>query len=263
MKPLSAAALLLVPALVMPAAQPPTRTENRQEPLAMGGKLWLSQQDGKLDIQGWDRAEVAIVAEFHDGPFGARTTLEVTRVPEGLKVEVKRPGLFPHLFFGFHRSRPCDLTLKVPRKLYLDARTVDGAIRLEDLAGEVRVRAVDGNIRAERLQARIKGGTVDGDITLDQVAGGIDLHTVDGRITAQGLDGWGEGISLGTVDGSIHVRLGAAQGRLEARTSDGSIQVGNAAVLMEETRRNTFKGRIPGREQTISLKTVDGDIRID
>jgi len=50
---------------------------------------------------------------------------------------------------------------------------------------------------------------------------------------------------------------------LQAHTTDGTIQIGNPAVVMGEVRRDTFKGRIPGREQVISLRTVDGDIRVD
>ena len=275
------ASLLLVPVLTLPAAVPAPRIETRSEALAMGGRLKVTQLDGDLTIEGWDKPEVAIRAEFHDGVFGPKASLVVKRVADGLEVSVKRPGLFPHLTFRFGHGVRCHLTLTVPRKLILAARTVDGgislnnlegfadlhtvdgAILLQDLAGEVQAHAVDGQIKATRLQARLKGGTVDGRIILEQVSGGLDLHTIDGRITAQDLDGWGEGISLSTVDGSIHLKLGAAKGHLEARTMDGGIRVTNPAVVLEETRKHLFRGHIPGRQQAISLKTVDGDITVE
>ena len=266
-------------ALASLAAQTPSRTLPRVEPLAMGAKLWIKQVDGHIALQGWDRPEVSLVAEFHDGSGGERAELEMRQVGEGVEIEVRIPR---HRFiFGFHRAPVCNLTLKVPRRLNVAARTVDGniavqdldgyarcetvdgRITLENLKGEAYVHAVDGAISARNLNARIKGGTVDGNIDLERVAGGIDLKTVDGRIQATDLDGWGEGIRLETVDGPIHVTLGSATGRIEARTGEGSIRNTHGGLEVLETREHLLKGRIPGREQEIRLRTTDGGIRID
>jgi hypothetical protein len=275
------AALLFVPALALHSGEPTLRTETRVENLAMGSKLWVRQLDGDLEVQGWDKPQVSIEAQFHDPSFGAKAELKVRRVADGLEIEVKRPRIFPFLVVSGHRGPECRLTLMVPRQLAMEARTVDGRIRVrdldgyadlhsvdggiqvEDIRGEVHAHAVDGSIQASRLQARLKGGTIDGGISLEQVAGGIELRTVDGKITASGLDGWGEGIYLSTVDGSIHLRLDAAKGQLDAHCADGRIHLANQAVQVQETRGNSLKGRIPGREQSISLRTVDGEIRID
>jgi DUF4097 and DUF4098 domain-containing protein YvlB len=260
-------------------AQAPSRTVTRTEPLAMGAKLWIKQVDGRIELQGWDRPEVSLVADFHDGSRGEKAELEVRTVSEGLEIEVRIPR--HRLIFGFHRSPVCNLTLKVPRKLNVAARavdgdisvrdlegyarceTVDGRIRVENLKGEAYVHAVDGAITARNLNARLKGGTVDGPIELEKVEGGIELKTVDGRIRANGLDGWGEGIRLETVDGSIHVTLGAATGRLDARTGDGAIRHSLGSLEVQEAKERVLRGRIPGREQEIRLRTVDGGIRID
>jgi hypothetical protein len=272
--------LTLLPALVLPAA-PATRTETRVEPLAMGARLWLTQRDGNVDIQGWDRPEVQIVALCQDGPHGARAELEVRRMPQGLAIEVKEPRAHGFAFFRFRHGARCHLTLMVPRQLslaaktvdghlflrnldgYADLHSVDGAIHLEDVAGEVHARTVDGALEARRLKARLQGSTVDGRILLEQVEGGIALKTVDGAITALDLDGWGEGIRLASVDGNITVRLGAAKGRLEARAKDGAIRTGHPTLLVHEVRHNLVRGTIAGGAQEIRLSTVDGSIRID
>ena len=271
-------ALLLCAASLLSAAQP-TRTETRTEPLAMGSKLWISQSDGKVDVKGWDRPEVQLVAEFITGPHQDEARLEVTRVPEGLRIEVGRRHHFRFFVFRWRREPVCNLTLMVPRKLSMDiravdggisvqalegyagCRTVDGPISLKDISGEVHVRAVDGAITARNLRARIKGGTVDGSITLEQVEGGLDLRTVDGSIRAEGLDGWGEGISLNTVDGNISVKLGQAKGYLELRAVDGTIR--SKVAGLELTKANRLTGQIPGRDQKITLKTVDGNIDVE
>jgi DUF4097 and DUF4098 domain-containing protein YvlB len=275
--------LLVLPCLaaILSAAPAFDRTETRTEALPMGSKLWVRQVDGKVDVQGWDRPEVELVAEYRDGSRGERATLELRRVKEGLEMEVKVPRHRHFFLFGSHRGPLCNLTLKVPRRLsmavrtvdgdisvrdlegYARCETVDGDIRLEQLAGEAYTRAVDGDITARHLKARIKGSAVDGRITLEDVQGGIDLHTVDGRIEASGLDGWGEGILLRTVDGAIHVKLGGARGELDAHTVDGSIHAQVPGMELVETRHNTLKARIPGRTQAIRLRTTDGNIQVE
>jgi DUF4097 and DUF4098 domain-containing protein YvlB len=278
--------LTALPALLFAAtlaAAQPNRTETRTEPLAMGAKLWIAQGDGKVDVKGWDRAEVQLVAEFVEGTNHAEAKLDVRRVAEGLAIEVTRRhrNHFRFLFFGNYRDPVCNLTLMVPRKLSMDVgsvdgditiqtlegyagcHTVDGAILVQDLSGELHARAVDGTITGRNLKARVKGSTVDGNIVLEQVEGGLDLHTVDGSITATNLDGWGEGLTFRTVDGNIRIKLGQAKGILEAKAVDGNIHSSLPGLTYSGNGSNRLNGSIPGRDQKITLRTVDGNIDLE
>jgi DUF4097 and DUF4098 domain-containing protein YvlB len=259
------------------------RTETRTEALPMGAKLWIRQGDGKVDVQGWDRAEVQLTAEFREGSNHGQAKLDVRRVAGGLEIEVERPrSKSLHFFsFGEWRQPVVNLTLKVPRKLIMDVRSVDGKIVVEDLEGfagchsvdgaiflrnikgEAHAQAVDGSILAQNLNARLKGGTVDGNISVDQVTGGMDLHTVDGNITAEHLDGWGEGLTFRTVDGTIRVKLGQAKGNLEAKSVDGTIRSKVPGLAFAGNRTNRLVGTIPGRDQKISLHSVGGAIEVE
>ena len=252
--------LMLAPlfALATLGAQTPSRTLERVEPLAMGTKLWIKQVDGRIALQGWDRPEVSLVAEFHDGSAGEKAELEMRVVPEGMEIEVRVPR---HRFvIGFHRSPRCHLTLKVPRRLNVAARSADGSITVQDLEGYARCETADGNILLENLKGEAYVHAVDGNITARNLKARIKGGTVDGRIELERVEG---GIDLRTVDGSIHATLGAATGRLEARTTDGAIRQAHAHLQIQEAKEHLLKGRIPGREQEIRLRTVDGGIRID
>lgn len=271
---------VLIPGLTLTASAQNVRMEQRQEPLAMGAKLWIKQVDGRVEIQGWDKAECALVAEFHDDARGGRANLEVRRVSEGLEIEVKSPQR-PRFSFLSTQQPCCHLTLKVPRKLNLAVRSVDGNItvrdlegyarceavdgdiRIENLSGEALTRTVDGGIEARHLKARIKGQTVDGGIHLEAVEGGVDLSTVDGNIEARELDGWGEGIFLSTRDGRIHVKLGQATGRLDIRTHDGKLEALAPGLQIQEMGTQRLRARIPGRNQDIVLKSGDGSITVE
>jgi len=275
-----ATSFLLIPGLTFTAQAQAPRVERHQEPLAMGAKLWIQQGDGRVHIEGWDRAEVALEAEYHDDARGGKASLLLRQVSGGLEIQVMEP-LRQRFFLGRAHPALCHLTLKVPRQLSVAARsvdgdisvrdlegyarceTVDGEIRLDNLSGEASTQTVDGRIEARDLKARIKGHTVDGDIHLERVAGGVDLRTTDGDIEASDLDGWGEGIFLATVDGSIRVKLGRATGNLDARTSDGELEALAPGLQIQEMGSHRLRARIPGREQAINLRTTDGDIHVE
>lgn len=272
--------ILLAPALALSASQP-SRTLNRQEPLAFGANLWIHQVDGQVDVQTWDKAEVALVADFYDGNRNGKVVscdLKIEKTNGGLKIEVVEPKV--KITFGSYTSPKCNLTLKVPRKLHLglhsvdgdvrvsglegsvDCHTVDGDITLEQLSGDVKARAVDGDIAARMLKSRLKGGTVDGSIRLDTVEGSIEVSTVDGDIEAKNLDGWGEGLSFNTVDGKVELTLGKAKGQIEARTMDGRLDIEVAGLETIEKKEGRFTGKLPGRDQKIQIKTMEGNIRV-
>lgn len=276
------AVVFLVPflALHLAASALTEQTETRREPLAMGAKLWVKQKDGRVEIQGWDRSEVEVVGTFLDSSRGERVLLDLHRVAEGLEIELRHPK-DTHFTFGSYTSARCNLVIKVPRKLNLAVQSVDGDIsvknvegfarcesvdgniRLEDLSGEGWVQTVDGRIEGKRLKARLKGSTVDGRIHLEDVEGGLDLHTVDGNIEARHLNGWQEGISLRTVEGSIKVILGQAKGQVEARSKDGAIRCTAPNLVFQEQRNGLMRAEIPGSTQEIRLRSTGGDIRIE
>lgn len=256
-------------------------TAPRLESLPMGGNLWVKQADGKVEVEGWDRPEVEVVAEGSDAEALAK--LRVERKSGGLLIEVPHRRPFPFGFVVGHGRRDrhtVHLRLRVPRRINLDVRsvdgpvtvrnlegyagvrTVDGHITVEGVAGEVHARAVDGRVTCRDLRARVKAGTVDGSITLERVEGGLDLTTVDGAVRAEDLDGWGEGLKVRTVDGNVHLRLGRAKGVIDARSQGGAIRADVPGMTGAETGKHRFSATVPGRDQAIRIRTVDGNVEI-
>ena len=256
------------------------RVETRMARLAYGSKLWVRNRNGAIKVTGWAKEEVLLTALVRDSGK-RRIDLVLTRLGDDLDIEAhyQQPAL--SFSFGFVSSPRCEMTLSVPYKLLAHFRTTNGAIAVTNLAGYARCETTNGDItlcklsgeavaetsngsvEARELKARLKGGTSNGGIRLQDVEGMVKLETTNGEIQARNLDGWGEGINLSTVDGTIAVRLGEAKGNLEARTVDGAIHASNPGLVLDESRKNVLKGHIPGRVQRIRLKTVDGRIQID
>ncbi|HND00067.1 MAG TPA: DUF4097 family beta strand repeat-containing protein, partial [Myxococcota bacterium] len=209
-----------------------------------------------------------------------RVKVVLTRKDGDLDIEAQfaKPGFS----FGFMHSSPrCEMTLQVPYKLLVHARTVNGpvtvqklegyarcettngGVRLEDISGEVHADTTNGPIEARRLKARLKADTTNGRVVLEDVEGGLQVETTNGSVTASGLDGWGEGIRIETTNGSINLELGKATGDLIAENSNGSIEsTVKGATVQGEISKHRLHLKVPGRDQKIRLETSNGSIRI-
>lgn len=258
----------------------PTRTEHRVEVLAYNGKLWVTNRNGSIKVEGWNQEKVDLTAYIRDSQ-GRQIDLKVERRGSDLAIEAVWPktGYFNFGFFGTQSPR-CEFVLKVPRKVisnysttnggievkgiegFAGCDTTNGDIRVSDLKGEVHADTTNGGIVASNLFARIKGGTTNGDMDLANVAGGIDLETTNGSITAKNLDGWGEGIHLESTNGEIEVELGQAKGDLKAENSNGRLDIKLTGVEIVAMEKHEAHIRIPGRAQAINLSTTNGAITI-
>ncbi|HJV23371.1 MAG TPA: DUF4097 family beta strand repeat-containing protein [Holophagaceae bacterium] len=257
----------------------PSRIEKRDEPLVAGSKLWIRNRNGAIRVTGWNQDRVSLVAEIRDTE-NRRVELVLTRKDGDLDIEAQFAK--PAFTFGFmHTSPRCEMTLQVPRKLLVHARTVNGTvsvinlegfarcettnggIRVEDVAGEVHADTTNGTIEARRLKARIKAETTNGKVILDEVAGGVQVETTNGSVVASGLDGWGEGIKIETTNGSVQVDLGKATGDLLAENSTGSIEANvKGATVQGEISKHRLHLKVPGRDQKIHIETTNGSIKI-
>jgi len=256
------------------------RTEVRSVELVAGSNLRVQNRNGRIQVQGWDREEVALKATILDSPE-RRVNLIFRKQGKDLEVEARAPES-GWLSLGVQRTPRCQMTLQVPRHLsaafrtvngdiqvagingFVECSTTNGDLRLDELSGEVRGETTNGSIEARHLKARIKGGTTHGAIRLLDVAGGIRMETTHGNIRAEQLDGWGEGISLGTTHGDISVILGQASGEIQAENTHGELSIRPANTLVEllEAEKHHVRVRVPGKKQQILLETTHGSISV-
>ena len=275
--------LLMAVGMAAPAAdEAPAsgdRTETRTEKLAYGSKLWVKNRNGGIKVVGWDKEEVQLNAEIRDS---SRRRIELTMEKVGADLDIEAHFHQPALSFtfGFSRSPKCDMTLSVPRKVlaffrttngnvsatnlegYTRCETTNGDILLRSLTGEAQAETTNGTVEARGLKARLKAETTNGRLELEDVDGGVKAETTNGTIKARNLEGWGEGISLESTNGSIDIELGRATGDLQAEVSNGSIDIKAAGAQIIEVAKHSAHVKIPGKNQKITLETTNGSIRI-
>jgi len=247
--------------------------------MAPGGRLLVRNRNGSIRVEGWDREEVKLLAEIRDSDR-RRVELLVQRRGGDLEVEAQFQQPSRWFSFGFVATPLCELTLMVPRKLqgffatkngsvllrqaegFARLESMNGDVRVRDFAGEVWAETSNGDLEVRNVRARLRGSTASGQIYLEDVAGGIQARTLSGFVKARRLDGWGEGILLSSVSGSLDVELGQATGELLARSSHGrvDVKVPGASVLAADDQ--VVRLRIPGRSQKITIESTSGRVRV-
>jgi hypothetical protein len=256
-----------------------TRVLVRVEKLSEGSKLWVRNRNGDVRVMGWDKEEMHLTAEIRDTER-RRVQLVIQRKGADLDIETIFEQPFWSFDWGVVLSPRCEMTIFVPRKLLGDFRTtngslfvsyVDGYARCETTNGDIQVSDIQGEVLASTkngaidgwdLAARIKAVTSNGQVRLTNVSGGIKAETSNGNIQAKALNGWGEGISLGTTNGSIDIALGEATGEITAECTDGSLDIQLPGAKAFEISKRRAHLTIPGRTQKIDLHTTNGTITI-
>jgi hypothetical protein len=139
-----------------------------------------------------------------------------------------------------------DFTLKVPAGVHLVAHTVNGAIEVDHLSGDVEANTVNGSI----------------DLS---TSGGADAHTVNGSIHASvGRDHWNGG-AFETVNGAVVVTLPeGADAEVRASTVNGHVSSDFALSIAASSRIDPrhLHATIGSGGPMLSLSTVNGEIAL-
>ena len=242
--------------------------------------------DGSIDVQSWDRPDILIEVEKRGPTKEAIEGLQVVSTQKGnlIELEVKRPRQESFRGIGLHQTAYARLMVRVPRETDVRARSGDGSIRVERIAGRIELRTGDGSIRASDLSGEITLDTGDGSITVDGADGRLTVDTGDGSVNVSGRI---TGLKLHTGDGSVVLRArpgtvmeepweittgdgGVALylprdfgAELDAHTGDGAIRNElEVEGAREERSRRTLRGRLGAGGQSLRVRTGDGSIRL-
>ena len=118
--------------------------------------------------------------------------------------------------------------MSVPAASDVAAKSGDGSIDIERVAGHVQLRSGDGSIRGRMLGGDVEANTGDGSIRLDGKLTGLRVHTGDGSVTIHADAGSSPGADwdIITGDGSVTLEVPDDFGaELDAHTGDGGIRM--------------------------------------
>ena len=210
------------------------------------GRLTVNTTNGGIDIVGEDRSDVALEARV---TAWAPSESDANDLLNQVVIDTDNGDLRdhgPHNHFFSRTGYSVDYHLHVPRHLAAELHTMNGAI---DLAN------VDGNLRFE---------TTNGGVSLDHVSGDVEGHTVNGGLNiALAGDHWqGDGLHADTTNGGIDLRVPEHyNAHLETGTVNGGISV-DFPVTVQGTIRNRLATDLGNGGSTVHVQTVNGGVTI-
>ena len=251
-------------------------------PLSRNGNVSVSNVNGSIIVEAWDRDEVKLEAtKIADSKETlADVEIKVTSTADSFSVEADYKGSRWNDKRSENRTvaRKLEVQFKlsVPRTAVLnEIETVNGSVTVSNFTNVVKISAVNGNVTATNLQGAASLSTVNGQVNadFDRVEGSskISLNTVNGQINlvlpsdinatikADSLNGnitndFGLPIRKGQYVGrDMYGRIGSGETHIKLNSVNGRLSVG---------RKND--GRTPNpATNLLPNKKMDEEVDID
>ena len=229
----------------------------------------LATFDGSIEVRPWDKADVQVVIEKRGRDHDDVSAIEVKAEQRGNRIEitVTEPKHDRH-GFNFHiNNRSATLIVSVPAASDVSAKSGDGSIDIERIAGHLQLRSGDGSIRGRELGGDVEANTGDGSIRLDGKLTSLRVHTGDGSVTIHAEPGSSPGADwdILTGDGSVTLELpDGFDAEIDAHTGDGGIHMRDVTLtnVSGTIQKNTLRGRLGDGGKALRVRTGDGSITL-
>ena len=288
-----ALSIVLFSLLIAPLA---AETDTVKKTFALTGEgqaqLEFTDVDGNVDIRAHDQNQIKFefTKELKGNPtdnqreYFQEIKPKITHDGNSVKIKIFYPKRRISFSSIFKSGRIITETrLWVPTSIDGKIKLVDGNIDARGMEGKLSFYTVDGNCIVSDCKGKIKTGTVDGNITIQKMEGSVQTKAVDGNvdisgvltgIVFKGVDGDAtftlekgsklkSDCAFNMVDGDIDISIPADLSfKINARTYDGSIEMGVKLDNVTLKKRNKLEGSKGSGDFTIDIHTVDGDIAI-
>jgi DUF4097 and DUF4098 domain-containing protein YvlB len=245
----------LLAAAITPAAQAASRPVDQKVAAGATGTVEIINVAGNVDLQGWDRPEVAVTGTVGDDVDRIELTASGTHVT--MRVVEKK------LSMGWGKDAGARLVVHVPAKSMLDVSLVSADLQLSGLQGDGHIQSVSGDIRGEAGGNSLELTTVSGDVQLTaRNAHELRMKTVSGDLM---LTGPGGEVAFTTVSGDGHLELGAVS-RLRLESVSGDMLIKGALAANGQVEASSVSGDVQLEfagvpDADFELTAFSGDLR--
>jgi hypothetical protein len=232
------------------AAGKATDEWTRSYKVPAGGRLEIINVNGRITAEASDGQEVhlsaarSVKAATDEGAKELLGKIEMREeVGEGrVRVEVRAPRS------SGSSGHEIKWTIKVPRGVAVDLRTVNGGVHMLGLEGDLRARSTNGGITGKALiassvDAAVTNGGVDIELAKAVTSGSFELEAVNGGV-------------------SIHLPEGT-KADISGRCVNGGISADLPIETIGEQSRRRLEGRLNGGGARIALETVNGGVKFN
>lgn len=235
-----------------------TETVDKTYPFAASGVISLANVNGDVDIVGWDKNEVHLVAEkrARNGEelkqisvhISAHNEADSGRTESRLVIKTEFPKTLPWFRWFGSRNHQGSVRYKLMVPAGVSLKKIDvvnSDITVSGVHGSVDLDTVNGSIDASGLTANGRFDTVNGSIR-------VDFDSVKA----------GAKIVLDSVNGSCRIKLPKeASFQLDADNVNGSVSC-EFPITLEKSGRHHLRGRVGDGAATVRLDSVNGSLHI-
>jgi hypothetical protein len=223
-------------------------TWTRSYTISGNGDVGIANVNGRVEVEGTDGATVEVQAEriaraatdqlakelLPKIPINDRSTADTVFI---------ETGRISGILIG--ASYEVQYRVRLPRGARVRATTVNGGVDVRSLSGRVTARTTNGGVRAR------------------QITGSLEARTINGGVRAQ-FDGLGPGdITLGVVNGGVHVTLPErAKATVNATWVNGGFNTSGLKFDVRDSGKRHFEGLLNGGGTSITATTVNGGITV-
>ena len=158
-------------------------TSSESRPLAKNGRFSLENTNGRVEVTGWDEAQVKIEATKRAGSERSLEELRIEIEGEGDKVRVRTRYPRPRWMGGSGRV---DYMVHVPRTARVSVENVNGRVEVAGVAAQVEASTINGSVEVREAAGEIEASAVNGSVeaSLSSVdpEGRSRLHATNGSV---------------------------------------------------------------------------------
>ena len=240
-RPLPSAA----PAAVVKAQGDQREVFEQSYPLSASGRVSVSNINGSITIEAWERNEVRLEA------IKIADTKEALADVE-LKIDSKADSFSVEADYGnWRRDRgekgwknnnrlEVQFKLSVPRGAVLDEiETVNGSVTASNFVNITKISAVNGNVNATNLRGTANLSTVNGEVIADfdrlDTTSKISLSTVNGKVNLMVPSDANATLKADSLNGEIKNDFGlpVRKGKYVGRDMYGRVGTGEVQIKLE------------------------------
>jgi len=214
-------------------------------PLSANGRLSVSNVNGPIVVEAWDRNEVQLVA--------IKTADSKERLADvDIKVDAKPDYISVETDYGDWKVRnngerwrdrgrlDVAYNLMVPRGAVLnEIETVNGSVTVSNFTNMTRISAVNGTVKATNLRGTASLSTVNGEVAADfdrlDAGSKISLETVNGRVNLVIPSDSNATLRAESLNGNITNDFGLPmqKGKYVGRNLYGTVGTGDVRIKLE------------------------------
>ena len=215
-------------------------------PITANGKVNLSNVNGSVTVEAWDRNEVRVeYTKTADSKERLNdVNVRIDSRADGISIDTDYDNWKKDSDHGWKFSGKLEVSFKlsVPRGAMLNQiETVNGSIDLADFTNYTKVSAVNGSVNARNIRGTARLSTVNGEVHADfdrlETGSRISLDTVNGHVNLAIPSDSNATVKADSLNGNITndfglpVRKGKYVGRdLYGKLGSGDVQIKLSSV---------------------------------